>query len=119
MRVSELTKQKFTLLIKCLYLYAQLRKGDECFKKISPPSGPLNSNCGVAPVVTGSSPPGPDPSVSGHLSSLSPGAGASPSHCSMASGVGDSSEDVWRGSSIASLRRRAFEHSGISMSVFR
>ena len=83
-------------------------------------AGPLSSNCG-SPVVTGSSPPGPgpDPGVSGHLSSLSPGAGASPSHCGMTSGVGDSSEDVWRGSSIASLRRRAFEHSGISMSVFR
>ena len=51
---------------------------------------------------------------------------SSPSQCGaaaagMTAGVtaGAAGEEVWRGSSIASLRRRAFEHSGISMSVFR
>ncbi|XP_068210689.1 homeobox protein orthopedia-like [Palaemon carinicauda] len=37
---------------------------------------------------------------------------------SMGVGMGPGGEDVWRGSSIAQLRRRAFEHSA-SMSVFR
>ena len=41
----------------------------------------------------------------------------SPSQCSNIMNNGQ--DDSWRGSSIASLRRRAFEHSGISMSVFR
>ena len=42
---------------------------------------------------------------------------SSPSQCGlMTAGPG---EEVWRGSSIASLRRRAFEHSAVSMSVFR
>ena len=46
---------------------------------------------------------------------------SSPSQCSMSGGAGQGGEgeDVWRGSSIASLRRRAFEHSAVSMTVFR
>ena len=71
--------------------------------------GPLspNTNCGNTAAAMSSSP------VESSL--LSP---SSPSHCN---GVMPTNghEDSWRGSSIASLRRRAFEHSGISMSVFR
>ena len=49
---------------------------------------------------------------------------SSPSQCSMSGGgplttQAGEGEDIWRGSSIASLRRRAFEHSAVSMTVFR
>ena len=63
----------------------------------------------------------PGESNNNNNSGLSP---SSPSQCSMSGGgpltshAGDG-EDVWRGSSIASLRRRAFEHSAVSMTVFR
>lgn len=50
----------------------------------------------------------------------SPQEGLSPgSPCGMGGPGPGEGEEVWRGSSIASLRRRAFEHSAVSMTVFR
>ena len=65
------------------------------------------------PSLSGSLHPGP-PSTSPPDGLLSP---PSPSQCGL--GVQGEGEEVWRGSSIASLRRRAFEHSAVSMTVFR
>ena len=64
------------------------------------------------------------PTDNGLMSPSSPsqcGAAAAGMTAGVTAGVtaGAAGEEVWRGSSIASLRRRAFEHSGISMSVFR
>ena len=76
------------------------------------PNNSMGGSCGGVSVS-----PGP-----GHDSAPAPGSvspGAQQCHAPMG---GPGEAEVWRSassSSIASLRRRAFEHSGISMSVFR
>ena len=74
----------------------------------------MGASCGGVSVSPG---PGHDPAPAPAPGSVSPG--AQQCHAPMA---GPGEAEAWRSassSSIASLRRRAFEHSGISMSVFR
>ncbi|XP_042899119.1 homeobox protein orthopedia isoform X2 [Parasteatoda tepidariorum] len=76
---------------------------------VAPPTG-------LAPVTAGIAAAGM-PTASGATPPSSSGS-SSPPQLACAMGMGPETNDVWRGTSIASLRRKALEHTA-SMSVFR
>ncbi|XP_054715291.1 homeobox protein orthopedia-like [Uloborus diversus] len=85
----------------------------------SPMYGGLNS---LGPAATAAPAPGLAPVSAGGMPPPSgatpPGSGGSASPPQLACAMGGESGDMWRGTSIASLRRKALEHTA-SMAVFR